>query len=67
MPGFVAALPSEITIGVEVPLQDLREAGIGPAERARRAVEASRRSLYEDSGFRALMRSTPWETTVAAL
>jgi sugar phosphate isomerase/epimerase len=40
---FVAALPPDIVLGVEVPLRDLREAGIGPAERARRSVEGARR------------------------
>lgn len=42
---FVAALPADVTLGVEVPLKSLREAGIAPAERARRAVEATRRLL----------------------
>jgi len=43
--GFAASLPKDVTVGVEVPLMDLREAGIGPMERARRAVEASRKIL----------------------
>jgi sugar phosphate isomerase/epimerase len=42
---FAAALPPEVTIGVEVPLKDLRESGMGPLDRARLAVEASRRII----------------------
>lgn len=41
--GFLAALPPGIMIGVEVPLKNLRERGIGPLARARLAVEATRR------------------------
>ncbi len=42
---FIAALPAGVELGVEVPQKSLREAGIAPAERARRAVEATRRLL----------------------
>ncbi len=44
---FVAALPSDIPIGVEVPLKSLAERGVGPFERARLAVEATRRIIAE--------------------
>jgi hypothetical protein len=44
---FVAALPSDIPIGVEVPLRCLAERGVGPFERARLAVEATRRIIAE--------------------
>ena len=43
--GFVAALPRHIPIGVEVPLASLADQGVRPRERARRAVEASRRII----------------------
>jgi len=43
--GFAAALPPDIMIGVEVPQKALREQGVGPLERARLAVEASRRII----------------------
>ncbi|MDB5396063.1 MAG: sugar phosphate isomerase/epimerase [Rhodospirillales bacterium] len=39
---FIAALPDDIILGVEVPLKSLREAGVGAAERARRAVAGTR-------------------------
>jgi sugar phosphate isomerase/epimerase len=42
---FIAALPSDVALGVEVPLKSQREAGITPAERARRAVDATRALL----------------------
>lgn len=44
---FVRALPREVPIGVEVPMQSLKQRGIGPLERARLAVEASRRIIAE--------------------
>ena len=43
--GFVAALPPGITLGVEVPSKSLREAGVVPAGRARRAVGATQALL----------------------
>jgi sugar phosphate isomerase/epimerase len=44
---FVRALPPDVPIGVEVPMQSLKERGIGPLERARLAVEASRKIIAE--------------------
>jgi sugar phosphate isomerase/epimerase len=40
---FVNALPLDVPIGVEVPLQSLIDQGVGPLERARLVVEAARR------------------------
>jgi len=42
---FINALPSALMIGVEVPMENLRRRGVPPMERARRAVEATRRLL----------------------
>ena len=42
---FVDALPEGIVLGVEVPLKSLREAGVGPEERARLAVAGARRGI----------------------
>jgi sugar phosphate isomerase/epimerase len=39
---FVRALPDGIIIGIEVPLRDLAERGIGPAHRVRRAAEGAK-------------------------
>jgi sugar phosphate isomerase/epimerase len=50
---FAAALPPDVTIGVEVPLKDLQDRGVGPLERARRAVEASRRIIAASTEARA--------------
>jgi hypothetical protein len=44
---FVAALPPDIPIGVEVPLKAFKDRGVLPLERARLAVEASRRIVAE--------------------
>lgn len=44
---FVRALPPGVPIGVEVPMQSLKDRGVGPLERARLAVEASRRIIAE--------------------
>ncbi|HKD70425.1 MAG TPA: TIM barrel protein [Candidatus Binataceae bacterium] len=44
---FVAAMPPDVPIGVEVPLKSLKDKGVGPMERARLAVEASRRIIAE--------------------
>jgi sugar phosphate isomerase/epimerase len=44
---FVRALPANVPIGVEVPLRSLKDRGVGPLERARLAVEASRRVIAE--------------------
>jgi sugar phosphate isomerase/epimerase len=43
--GFVAALPAETPIGLEVPMLALAEAGIGPRERLAPAVAAATRLL----------------------
>lgn len=42
---FVAALPKDIPIGLEVPMRDRALAGVGPLERLRPAVDAARRLL----------------------
>jgi sugar phosphate isomerase/epimerase len=42
---LIAAVPAGIVLGVEVPHRALREAGVSAAERARRAVEGTRRFL----------------------
>lgn len=42
---FLAALPPDIIVGVEVPLKPLREAGVPALERARRAVAGTRAAL----------------------
>lgn len=42
---FLRALPEGIPVGVEVPLNDLAARGSGPMERARLALEATRRIL----------------------
>ncbi len=42
---LMAAIPPGITIAAEVPHRALREAGVSPAERARRAIEGTRRLL----------------------
>ena len=42
---FVAALPADVILGVEVPLKSLREAGVSPLERARRSLEGTRSFL----------------------
>lgn len=39
---FLQALPDGVMLGVEVPMKDLREQGVAPLERARRAVAATR-------------------------
>jgi len=44
---FVRALPPGVPIGVEVPMQSLKDRGVGPLERAKLAVEASRRIIAE--------------------
>jgi sugar phosphate isomerase/epimerase len=44
---FVRALPRQLPIGIEVPLKSLKDKGVGPMERARLAVEASRRIIAE--------------------
>ena len=42
---FIAALPADVILGVETPLKSLREAGVTPLERARRAVAGTRALL----------------------
>ncbi len=44
---FVRALPRGVPIGIEVPLKSLRDRGVGPMERARIVVEASRRIIEQ--------------------
>jgi sugar phosphate isomerase/epimerase len=44
---FVRALPPEVPIGIEVPLKSLKDKGVGPLERARIVVEASRRIIAQ--------------------
>ena len=44
---FVNALPPGVPIGVEVPMQSLKDRGVGPMERARLAVEAARRVIAQ--------------------
>ncbi len=42
---FLAALPDGITVGLEVPMTSLQEQGVGPDERVRRTVTATRALL----------------------
>jgi sugar phosphate isomerase/epimerase len=42
---ILAALPAEVTIGLEVPMRSAAEAGVSTAERARRCVEGARTLL----------------------
>jgi sugar phosphate isomerase/epimerase len=42
---FLAALPPEVIVGVEVPLKKLRDAGVPALERARRAMAGTRAAL----------------------
>lgn len=44
---FVRALPPDKLIGIEVPRKDLADRGIGPAERARLAVTATRKVIED--------------------
>lgn len=44
--GFLAALPPDIPIGLEVPMLAQAEAGISPRERLQPAVDATRALLY---------------------
>jgi sugar phosphate isomerase/epimerase len=44
---FLAALPRDLVVGLEVPIRSLAEAGVGPHERMRRCVEAARNLLSE--------------------
>jgi sugar phosphate isomerase/epimerase len=43
---FLNSLPEGITVGLEVPSQQLRDQGLGPAERVRRVVEGTKRLLF---------------------
>ena len=47
---YLAALPSSVTISLEVPLKSQAEAGIEPRIRLRRCVDAARRLLAGDDG-----------------
>jgi sugar phosphate isomerase/epimerase len=40
---FLELLPADVTVGLEVPLASLRDAGLSAMERSRRVVEATRR------------------------
>jgi hypothetical protein len=42
---LMAAVPPGVTIAAEIPHRELRQAGVSPAERARRAIEGTRRFL----------------------
>ena len=42
---LIAAIPPGITIAAEIPHRELRQAGVNAAERARRAIEGTRRFL----------------------
>jgi len=44
---FVEALPAGLTLGVEVPLRELIDRGVGPDERIRRALEGTRKVLAQ--------------------
>jgi sugar phosphate isomerase/epimerase len=44
---FLRLVPPEVVVSVEVPQRPLAEAGLGPAERVGRCVEAARRLLAE--------------------
>jgi sugar phosphate isomerase/epimerase len=44
---FIAALPADCVVGLEVPMRDKALAGIGPVDRLRPAVEAARALLAE--------------------
>lgn len=44
---LLAALPSDVVIGLEVPQRSLAEAGMGPLERVGRCVEAARKLLQQ--------------------
>ncbi|HEX4508118.1 MAG TPA: TIM barrel protein [Alphaproteobacteria bacterium] len=44
---LIAAVPSGVTIAAEIPHKELRLAGVSAAERARRAVEGTRRFLAD--------------------
>jgi sugar phosphate isomerase/epimerase len=44
--GFIAALPPDTPIGLEVPMLAAAEAGIGPRQRLQPAVDAARALLY---------------------
>lgn len=46
---FLDVLPAGITIGLEVPMTSLRDQGIGPEERVRRVVDASRQLVERRS------------------
>lgn len=45
---LIAAIPAGVTIAAEVPHRALRQAGVSATERARRAVEGTRRFLRTD-------------------
>jgi len=45
LPAFVAALPADCPIDIEVPLKRLADAGVSPLERAQRLVDAARTLL----------------------
>jgi sugar phosphate isomerase/epimerase len=44
---YLAVLPPDVTVSLEVPMQSQAEAGVGPEVRLRRCVDAARRLLAE--------------------
>ena len=44
---YLAVLPRDVTLSLEVPMQSQAEAGIGPEARLRRCVDAARRLMSE--------------------
>jgi sugar phosphate isomerase/epimerase len=41
---FLAALPDNVSVGMEVPLRNLREQGVSPRDRAKRIIDGTRRA-----------------------
>jgi sugar phosphate isomerase/epimerase len=46
---FLAALPDDIPIGLEIPLRDLAKRGVGPVARSRLALDAARAFLQRNA------------------
>jgi sugar phosphate isomerase/epimerase len=44
---YLAAIPADVTVSLEVPMQSQAEAGVGPEVRLRRCVDAAHRLLAE--------------------
>jgi len=63
---FVDALPDGITLGIEAPMTSLRLQGIGPAERVRRRLTATRDLCWSAGRARVLNgRPTHWSLQLA--